>query len=96
MKFKGPGEWFAQAKAPKKQAKRSARTPLAKRAGKLSQKSVNYRMSAGPSSEHCGSCSMFQPIAGKTGTCALVAGVIEADHVCDRWAPRALKLNPEE
>lgn len=34
----------------------------------------------------CGTCVMFHP---GPGTCDLVAGAIDADHVCDRWeAPR--------
>lgn len=77
--FKGPGEWFAQAK--KAQAKVKAEP--AERNTKVSKDSVHYRESTG--SKHCGSCVMFRP---ETGTCTLVSGDIESTYVCDRWAPK--------
>lgn len=84
--FKGPGEWLAQVKKlhggkPQVVTKKAEHD---ERAAKVSKDSVHYRSAEGI--KHCGSCVMFRP---ETGSCTLVAGDIEADHVCDRWAPKS-------
>lgn len=60
-------------------------------AAKVSKQSVNYRPSTSPD-KRCGTCVMFRPASvpipsghPRTGTCTLVAGLIEAPMVCDRW-----------
>lgn len=63
----------------------SGSDPANKRA-KVSKESVNYRDATTPG-RRCGTCVMFHD-----GTCDLVRGSIDPDHVCDRWeAPAASK-----
>ncbi len=50
-------------------------------AEKLDRGGVNYR--AARRDKRCGTCAHFD-VAGKT--CAIVAGPVAADMVCDRWA----------
>lgn len=50
-------------------------------AKKVSKTSVNYRHSFGK--EKCGNCVMF-----RSGECTLVAGKINEDCVCDKWAAK--------
>ena len=91
--FKGPGEWLAQVKkiqGNEPQVKTPKKAEPDKRAAKLSKDAVHYRRATG--AEQCGSCSMFR--AGSPAHCTLVAGDIEADHVCDRWAAKARSLTP--
>ena len=60
------------------------------RAAKVSKESVNYRAASKPG-ERCGTCVMW-----RDGLCTLVAGPVEANHVCDRWSPvTARKVGPK-
>lgn len=52
----------------------------------VSKEAVNYRLAE--DGRRCGTCDMFN---ATSGTCDLVEGSIDADHVCDRWEPIPLK-----
>ena len=57
-------------------------------AAKVDPRDVHYRP-ATSTAERCGTCVMFRPRGdGSEGGCTIVRGVIEAGHVCDRWADK--------
>ena len=66
-----------------------AKAALTGGGGKVPKESVNYRLAELPG-RRCGTCSMFRA-SSQGGSCTLVAGLIEADHVCDRWDARTAK-----
>lgn len=56
---------------------------------RVSPEAVDYRRARPLSLERCGACSMYRP--GPllvSGRCTLVTGLITANAVCDRFAPR--------
>lgn len=59
---------------------------MSERLTKISKASVNYRFSMS-AAKQCGTCVMFEPAKrlGEISHCELVAGVIDAHSVCDRW-----------
>lgn len=52
------------------------------RNAKVSKPSVHYRQAKPHAEKRCGTCVMFRP-AGSA--CTLVAGLIHAEMVCDRY-----------
>lgn len=48
--------------------------------GKADREAVRYRPARGD--KRCGTCASFDPIAR---LCAIIAGPIAANMVCDRW-----------
>jgi len=63
--------------------------PQTKR-GKLSKRTVNYRLAT--TGKRCGNCSMYvKPDVARRhllGSCTLVGGTIQTFAVCDRWAAK--------
>lgn len=54
---------------------------------KLSKRSVHYRKATGR--QNCGNCKhdLYQK-GDKVAHCAIVAGIITSEDVCDRWTKK--------
>ncbi len=62
-------------------------------AGKISKEDANYRNSQSNSKEMCGECDYYQFPGQPTSNCKRVAGVVEAEDVCDYFYPRRDEVN---